>query len=259
LRPSVIHGNYHVEDVQFSYFGSRGNSAALKIEQLDIAAGERVGILGPVGSGKSTLLRLLSGMYAPQQGRILLDGLGLGQIDRQSLSEQIGYVQQDTRLFEGTLRDNLLIGLLDPGDDLLFSALKRSGLSALVSAHPRGLDLPIFEGGRGLSGGQRQLVAFTRLLLSRPNVLLLDEPTASMDDDLERRCLGTLSEELTPDKTLIVVTHKMTLLPLVKRLIVIVGNRIIMDSSRDEVVKRLSQPPLGAMAHNLGGNRGATP
>jgi ABC-type multidrug transport system fused ATPase/permease subunit len=212
-------------------------------DKLVITPGERIGILGPVGSGKSTLLRMLSGMYEPQQGRVLLDDLNIRQIDRQTVSEQVGYVQQDTRLFEGTLRDNLLIGSLDPGDDAIFSALKRTGLITLVAGHPRGLELPITEGGRGLSGGQRQLVAFTRLLLTRPNIYLLDEPTASMDDDLERRCLGVLQQELTPGKTLVVVTHKMTLLPLVNRLIVVVGNKVVMDSDRESIVKRLSQPP----------------
>jgi ATP-binding cassette subfamily C protein LapB len=246
LLPSVLHGKYWLENVRFAYPGPMGSPLALDIDKLVIAPGERIGILGPIGSGKSTLLRLLSGLYEPQQGRVLIDDLNIRQIDRQTVSEQVGYLQQDTRLFEGTLRENLLIGSLDPGDDAIFSALKRSGLIALVAGHPRGLELPITEGGRGLSGGQRQLVAFTRLLLTRPNVYLLDEPTASMDDDLERRCLGVLQQELTPGKTLVVVTHKMSLLPLVTRLIVVVGNKVVMDSDRDSIVKRLSQPPPAA-------------
>lgn len=243
LLPSVLHGKYWLENVRFSYPGPKDSPLALDIDKLVIAPGERVGILGPVGSGKSTLLRLLSGLYEPQQGRVLIDDLNIRQIDRQTVSEQIGYLQQDTRLFEGTLRENLLIGSLDPGDDAIFAALKRTGLITLVAGHPRGLELLITEGGRGLSGGQRQLVAFTRLLLTRPNVYLLDEPTASMDNELEHRCLGVLQQELTPDKTLVVVSHKMSLLPLVNRLIVVVGNKVVMDSDRDTVVKRLSQPP----------------
>jgi ATP-binding cassette subfamily C protein LapB len=243
LLPSALHGKYWLENVRFAYPGPKGGPLALDIDKLVIAPGERIGILGPVGSGKSTLLRLLSGLYEPQQGRVLIDDLNIRQIDRQTVSEQVGYLQQDTRLFEGTLRENLLIGSLDPGDDAIFAALRRTGLITLVAGHPRGLELPITEGGRGLSGGQRQLVAFTRLLLTRPNVYLLDEPTASMDDDLERRCLGVLQQELTPGKTLVVVSHKMSLLPLVNRLIVVVGNKVVMDSDRDTIVKRLSQPP----------------
>ena len=242
LLPSALHGKYWLENVRFAYPGPSGSPLALDIDKLVIVPGERIGILGPVGSGKSTLLRLLSGLYEPQQGRVMIDDLNIRQIDRQTVSEQVGYLQQDTRLFEGTLRENLLIGSLDPGDDVIFTALKRSGLIMLVAGHPRGLDLPITEGGRGLSGGQRQLVAFTRLLLTRPNVYLLDEPTASMDDDLERRCLGVLQQELEPGKTLVVVTHKMTLLPLVNRLVVVVGNKVVMDGDRDSIVKRLSPP-----------------
>jgi ATP-binding cassette subfamily C protein LapB len=243
LLPSALHGKYWLENVRFAYPGPKGGPLALDIDKLVITPGERIGILGPVGSGKSTLLRLLSGLYEPQQGRVLLDDLNIRQIDRQTVSEQVGYLQQDTRLFEGTLRENLLIGSLDPGDDAIFTALKRTGLITLVAGHPRGLELPITEGGRGLSGGQRQLVAFTRLLLTRPNIYLLDEPTASMDDDLERRCLGVLQQELTAGKTLVVVSHKMSLLPLVNRLIVVVGNKVVMDSDRESIVKRLSQPP----------------
>jgi len=117
--------------------------------------------------------------------------------------------------------------------------MERTGLLRLVSAHPKGLDLPIQEGGRGLSGGQRQLVAFTRLLLCRPDIFLLDEPTASMDEDLERHCLGVLNEEISGGRTLVVVTHKPAFLPMVERVIVVVGNRIVLDGPRDAVLARL--------------------
>ncbi|MBE8228820.1 ATP-binding cassette domain-containing protein, partial [Leptospira borgpetersenii serovar Ballum] len=110
------------------------------------------------------------GLYAPTSGRILLDGLDIQQISRESLSEQVGYLQQDHRLFQGTLRENLLIGMPAPNDDVLHEALQKTGLINLVANHSSGLDLPISEGGRGLSGGQKQLVAFTRLLLTKPSV-----------------------------------------------------------------------------------------
>ncbi|WP_252716986.1 ATP-binding cassette domain-containing protein [Herbaspirillum sp. B65] len=211
----------------------------MTIDQLTIKAGERVAILGPIGAGKSTILRLLSGLYRPQQGRILLDGLDLSNINRLTLNQHIGYLQQDHRLFVGTLRENLLIGLPDPGDEVLRQVMERTGLLRLVSAHPKGLDLPIQEGGRGLSGGQRQLVAFTRLLLCRPDIFLLDEPTASMDEDLERHCLNVLNEEINGGRTLVVVTHKPAFLPMVERVIVVVGNRIVLDGPRDAVLARL--------------------
>ncbi|ALU90231.1 ATP-binding cassette domain-containing protein [Herbaspirillum rubrisubalbicans] len=237
LTPDSLRGEFRVEEAKFTYAGSLLN--AMTIDQLTIKAGERVAILGPIGAGKSTILRLLSGLYRPQQGRILLDGLDLSNINRLTLNQHIGYLQQDHRLFVGTLRENLLIGLPDPGDEVLRQVMERTGLLRLVSAHPKGLDLPIQEGGRGLSGGQRQLVAFTRLLLCRPDIFLLDEPTASMDEDLERHCLNVLNEEINGGRTLVVVTHKPAFLPMVERVIVVVGNRIVLDGPRDAVLARL--------------------
>ncbi|WP_017451720.1 ATP-binding cassette domain-containing protein [Herbaspirillum rubrisubalbicans] len=237
LTPDTLRGEFRVEEAKFTYAGSLLN--AMTIDQLTIKAGERVAILGPIGAGKSTILRLLSGLYRPQQGRILLDGLDLSNINRLTLNQHIGYLQQDHRLFVGTLRENLLIGLPDPGDEVLRQVMERTGLLRLVSAHPKGLDLPIQEGGRGLSGGQRQLVAFTRLLLCRPDIFLLDEPTASMDEDLERHCLNVLNEEINGGRTLVVVTHKPAFLPMVERVIVVVGNRIVLDGPRDAVLARL--------------------
>ena len=237
LVPSLIKGHFILKDVKFGYAHS---PIAVNIAGLEIKPGEKIAVLGPIGAGKSTLLRILAGLYAPQEGKVLLDGLDLFHISRQIVSRQIGYLQQDHRLFVGTLRDNLLIGLPDPGDDVLQIAMHRTGLNRLVANHPKGLDLPIMEGGKGLSGGQRQLVAFTRLLLSEPAILLLDEPTASMDDEQERRCLSVLNEEIQAKKTLIVVTHKPSLLPLVDRIIVVAGNQIVLDGPRDIILARLN-------------------
>lgn len=239
LIPQQLSGNYTLERVRFAYPASPD---ALVIPGLKIKSGEKIGILGPVGSGKSTLLRLLSGMYRPSEGRVLLDDLDIDQISRHFLGERIGYLQQDHRLFAGTLRENLLIGVVDPGDEAIKIAATRSGLLTAISKHPKGLELPIAEGGKGLSGGQRQLVAFTRLLISHPHIWLLDEPTASMDSLTEERCKAVLHAELKPEDTLILVTHKPNLLSLVDRLVVIVNHQIFMDGSRDEILKRLATP-----------------
>jgi ATP-binding cassette subfamily C protein LapB len=181
-------------------------------------------------------------MYRPSEGRVLLDDLDIDQISRHFLGERIGYLQQDHRLFAGTLRENLLIGVVDPGDEVIKAAATRSGLLTAISKHPKGLELPIAEGGKGLSGGQRQLVAFTRLLISHPHIWLLDEPTASMDSLTEERCKAVLHAELKPEDTLILVTHKPNLLSLVDRLVVIVNHQILMDGSKDEILKRLATP-----------------
>ena len=237
LVPAQLNGHFALSKIEFSYATGQ---TALRIENLEIKPGERVAILGSIGAGKSTLLRILAGIYQPQSGRVLIDGLDMTQISRPIISQHIGYLQQDHRLFQGTLRENLLIGLPDPGDDVLKAVMTRSGLIKLVSNHPKGLDLPIAEGGSGLSGGQRQLVAFTRLLLCKSAVLLLDEPTASMDDEQERRCLSVIKDELSTGKTMIVVTHKTSILPLIDRLIVVNGSEIVMDGPRDTVIARLN-------------------
>ena len=237
LSPTHIKGAYQCDGLTFNYQGN--DRPAITVPQLSIKPGERIAILGPIGSGKSTLLKVLAGLYAPTEGRVLLDGLDIHQISRETLSERLGYLQQDHRLFQGTLRENLLIGMAAPNDDVLQETLNRTGLINLVSSHSSGLDLPISEGGKGLSGGQKQLVAFTRLLLTKPDVFLLDEPTASMDNRQEQRCLQVLRQELTQGQTFIVSTHKTALLDLVDRLVIMDNQRIIIDGPKQAVLDEL--------------------
>lgn len=238
LSPSYIAGHFVLDKVSFNY--QNNEQPALSIDKLTITAGERIAVLGSIGSGKSTLLKVLSGLYASSQGRILLDGLDIQQISRESLSEQIGYLQQDHRLFEGTLRENLLIGLPAPSDDVMRDALVQTGLIKLVTSHSSGLDLPISEGGKGLSGGQKQLVAFTRLVLTKPSILLMDEPTASMDNRQELQCIEVLKKEFGQNHTLIVSTHKMPLLQLVDRIIIMDNQKIVIDGPKDQVLRQLT-------------------
>jgi ATP-binding cassette, subfamily C, bacterial LapB len=235
LIPERIAGNLRCERVSFSY-SEEASRPSLAIEKLEIASGERVAILGPIGSGKSTLIRLLGGIYASQTGSVFLDGLDIQHIHRDVLNKNIGYLQQDHRLFHGTLKENLLIGTADPGDGRLFTAMTKTGLDRVAQSDPRGLERVITEGGGGLSGGQKQLVAFTRLLLEDPSVLLLDEPTANMDTEQEVKCLSVLQGEIARGKTLVVVTHKLSLLPLVERVIFVMDGRIVMDGPRDKVL-----------------------
>ncbi|TWV84610.1 ATP-binding cassette domain-containing protein [Moraxella sp. VT-16-12] len=238
LSPSRIYGNYQCERLQFKY--GENDRLALDVPRLTINAGERVAILGSIGSGKSTLLKMLSGLYSPTSGTVLVDGLDMSHISRESLNHQIGYLQQDHRLFQGTLRENLLIGMPTPSDDILNKTLHRTGLIRLVSGHSNGLDLPISEGGKGLSGGQKQLVAFTRLVLTEPSVWLMDEPTASMDNQQAQQCLRVVAEELKdPSKTLIVSTHKMELLALVNRIIIMANGQVVMDGPKQMVLDQL--------------------
>jgi ATP-binding cassette subfamily C protein LapB len=233
-----LQGGYRFEDVAMHHKGR----PALVVPKLTIAAGDKVAVVGPIGSGKTTLLRLLSGMYKPTEGRIWLDDIDLEQIAKPKLAESIGYLPQDGRLLGGTLRENLTLGLADPGDEGIIAAAKATGLyEAVIASHPQGLQMQIHEGGTGLSGGQRQLVNLTRVFLRKPRVWLLDEPTASLDRTVEQQMVRTLGAAMLPEDTLVLVTHKPELLQLVDRVIVVAKHQVVMDGPRDEVLAKLKQ------------------
>lgn len=238
-----LRGAYRFDGVAMTLRGQ----PSLRVPQLRIEPGEKIAVLGPIGSGKTTLLRLLSGMYKPSEGRIWLDDVDLAQLSKPKLAEHIGYLPQDGRLLAGTLRDNLLLGLIDPGDEVILDAARATGLyEAVIVSHPQGLQQEFSEGGSGLSGGQRQLVNLTRAFLRRPHIWLLDEPTASLDRVLEQQLVRSLKAALRPEDTLVLVTHKRELLQLVDRVIVVARKQIMLDGPRDEVLAKLrsSAAPL---------------
>lgn len=243
LIPGEVGGQLRMQGVRHAYSPGR---TALDVEALQAQQGEAVGVLGPIGSGKSTLLKLLSGLYRPDEGKVHLGGLDMALLGPAVIREGVGYLPQDVRLFSGTLRDNLLLGLPDPGDAALLAAATRTGLIDLISGQPRGLALEIHEGSRGVSGGQRQLIGFTRLLLARPRIWLLDEPTGSMDSVTEARIVGLLAEMRREGVTLVLSTHKTALLPLVDRLIVLQAGKVVLDGPRQAVLERLSGRPAAA-------------
>ena len=245
LRPEQLRNDMRLEKVSFMYRGAR---SGLTIEKLKISPGERVGIIGPVGSGKSTLLKIMAGLFYPQSGSVYLSGLDLNQIAEDQLRRHIGYVGQEFRLVNGSLREQLTFGVSDPGDDAILAAAEATGLNALIAAHPKGLELPISEGGKGVSGGQRALVGLTRLLLAKPKFLLLDEPTAALDQESEERALRAITGNLGNNDTLVMVTHKISLLSMVQRLIVVVNGEIILDGPTAAVLQKLSPAPAPATA-----------
>lgn len=245
LAPERVRGAYELANLRFAY---PGRAETLHIRQLSIQPGERLAIIGPTGVGKTTLLKILAGLYRPQSGWATLDGLDVQQIDRNVLSRRIGYLPQQATLFSGTLRENLLLGLGMVGEADVLDACRRTGAIDIAARHPRGLDLPIDEGGEGLSGGQKQLVAFTRLVLAAPNVWLLDEPTAWMDEQTEARCIAVLRESVREKQTLILVTHNPLLLGLVDRVVILGERDVLVDGSRAWVAQRLQQMVASADA-----------
>ncbi|MBV8030815.1 MAG: ATP-binding cassette domain-containing protein [Betaproteobacteria bacterium] len=236
LSPASLGHELVVEGARFCY----GNVPVpqLDVPALRIAEGERVVLLGPPGSGKSTLLKILSGLYRPSQGRMLLGGVDVALLDPELVRRHVGYLPQDVQLFRGTLRENLdLEGTVS--DDLLLQVVRELGLDALVRDHPRGLDREIFEGGSGLSGGQRQMAGIARLLLRRPSVLLLDEPTGALDHMFEARALRAIVNCLGPRDTFMLATHRTAALPLASRVIVVQQGRIVLDGEPGRVLKVL--------------------
>jgi len=240
LNPVKLKTDFRCEHVKFAY---GENTAVVNVPKLLIKSGERVAILGAIGSGKSTLLKILSGLYKPTEGKVYLDDIDMHQISRNRMNELVGYLPQNVKLISGTLRDNLLLGLAGVNDEQIMEASVQTGLIQLISSLPQGLDTPVPEGGESVSGGQKQMIALTRLVLMNARAFLLDEPTANMDDGTERKLIETFVQLMTPEHTLIVVTHKPALLALVDRVIVVNAQGIVLDGPKEMVLKKLGVKP----------------
>ena len=236
-----LSGRLGLLDVGFAYPATGGveGPRVLTNMTLKFEPGERVAILGRIGSGKSTVLRLLAGLYQPSSGQVEVDGMDLRQIDPADYRARVGFVSQDPRLFNGTLRDNVLLDrpAADPAG--LAEVARLTGLDRLIAHHPQGWELPVGEGGMLLSGGQRQLVALARCLVTRPQILLMDEPTSSMDAQSEVAFLRQL-KEACGRCTLVLVTHRPAVLELVNRVVVVDGGKVAMDGPKAQVLAALS-------------------
>lgn len=234
-RPE-LQGEIEFRDVSFSYPGQ--TEPALQDVSLRIAPGEHVVILGRTGSGKTTLQKLMLGLYQPTAGAIRIDGIDLRQLDPADLRRNVGYVGQDATLFYGTLRENIAIGAPYADDSAVVFAADVAGLTQFVNRHPKGFDMPIGERGESLSGGQRQEVAIARAVLMEPPVLIFDEPTSAMDFSTEYGFKERL-RQFAAHKTLIIVTHRNSLIDLASRIIVVDGGRIVADGPREQVLAAL--------------------
>ncbi|MCO5101790.1 MAG: type I secretion system permease/ATPase [Burkholderiaceae bacterium] len=241
LSLQSVRGDIAFSGVDFSH--DPQGSTLFRGLTLSIRAGERVAILGRTGSGKSTLLRLAAGLYAPAAGRVTLDGIDLRQIDPADLRASAALLPQDSRLFLGTLRENLELGRIKGDDGRLVEVLRQFGLDRFIALHPRGLDMALGEDGLGLSGGQKRLACLARLALRDPSVALLDEPTSGLDPGTEKQILQSIAHWARSgrERTLVIVTHRPQVLEIVDRIIVVEQGRIIVDGPRARVVEQLQK------------------
>lgn len=230
----VLFGHYQFSEAMFRYY-SDSATIALRIKSLTIKPGERVAVLGRNGSGKSTLLQAMIGGMDLVGGELRLDNLSLPHIDLADVRRNVGLMTQNARLFHGTLRENLTMGAAHASDEAIFAALTVSGGADFIRRLPLGLDHPVMEGGVGLSGGQRQSVLLARMLLRDPNIVLLDEPTASLDDHTEKEFIERLGQWLN-GRTLVVATHRAAILALVDRVLVLKEGQLVMDSPKESAL-----------------------
>ncbi|MDQ1263889.1 MAG: ATP-binding cassette, subfamily bacterial LapB [Campylobacterota bacterium] len=229
-------GRIEFVDVTFTYPGN--DVASLKNVSFIINAGEHVAIIGRIGSGKSTIQKLILGLYEPDSGQILIDGIDIKQIDPADLRKNIGYVSQDIALFRGTLKENITFKATHATDYAMMRAANISTTADFVKKHPKGYEMPIGERGQGLSGGQRQSIGIARAFLLEAPIMLLDEPSNAMDQQTELNLLNNLEKNLTHTTT-ILVTQKMGLLQIIDRVIVINEGRIIIDAPKEEALLKL--------------------
>ncbi|MCU7834876.1 MAG: type I secretion system permease/ATPase [gamma proteobacterium symbiont of Taylorina sp.] len=238
-------GEVEFKNVSFSYPGQE--EKALSGINIKINAGEKVAFIGRIGSGKTTIEKLIMGLYSPSDGAVKIDGLDLNQLDPANLRKNIGYVPQDIDLLHGTVKENIVLKAPYVHSSEMIRVADIAGVSQFVNKHPSGFDMKIGERGEGISGGQRQSIAVARSLLQSPPILLMDEPSNSMDNATEAELLKQLKSEIS-DRTFLLVTHRASLLKLVDRIIVIEHGSVIADGPKEQVLEALKQGKLHVRA-----------
>ncbi len=240
-RPS-FRGDIEFREVGFQYPGAE--EMALTKVSFKIKAGEHVALLGRMGSGKTTIHKLILGLYQPTEGAILIDGIDSRQIDPAELRRCVGYVQQDTQLFYGSMRYNLTITTPHADDATVIAAAHAGGIDEFINAHPKGFDLLVGERGETLSGGQKQGVGIARALVAKPAIILLDEPTSAMDHTSEESVKKRLMETAV-GKTVLLITHRSTLFDMANRIIVIDSGRVVADGPKEQIIEALRAGKIG--------------
>ena len=239
LITPVTLGDIEIKNLSFGY---EKDQECIQGLNLKIKSGERIAILGKNGSGKSTLLKLFSGLLEANHGAIMFSGLPLSQIDKKVLNKNIAIQLQDIHLFSGSLKDNIFLSRTWIDENALSNALDISGVSNFLHMLPGGLDAQLSDRGMSLSGGQRQSVALARTLISESEIIILDEPTASMDLNAEQMFTKKISEDLK-DTTLIIATHRLPVVNSVDRVIVLADGKVVLDEPQEAAMKKLINKP----------------
>lgn len=232
-------GSFAFREVEFTYPGS--DQKVLNGLSFSVSPGERVGIIGRIGSGKTTIGRLLGALYPPGSGSLMIDGIDVRQYHPAVIRSAVAVASQSADLFSGSIKENLLMASPEATDAEIIEVARRTGVDEFVSRHPRGYDMPVGERGSNLSGGQRQAVAIARLLLAKPKIIFLDEPSGAMDLASERRLINNLSTAFGPETTIVISTHRYSMLELVDRLIVLENGRAIADGPKKAVIEQLQK------------------
>ena len=245
VRVDSVEGAVTITNASLTYPDQK--EAVIKQLNLKVAAGEKIAIVGKIGSGKTSLLRLIAGLYDPTEGSVKIDNSDITHLHPDDLRKHIGVVMQTPMLFSGTLKENLLMGNPDATDDEVIEAAKIANVDEIASNLPDGYETVLAEGGKQLSGGQRQAICIARAFVGDPKIVILDEPSSAMDNGSEQQLLNDL-KGLLVDKTLILITHRGTLLSLVDRVVVFDSGRILADGPKDEVLKAAQQQAKQNMA-----------
>ncbi|WP_033073281.1 type I secretion system permease/ATPase [Sphingopyxis sp. MWB1] len=244
IQLPLIEGAYQLRAASFRY-GDPSTPPALTVADLTIAPGEKVALVGRNGAGKSTLLQACSGLLQPVSGEVLLDGFALHQLDPSDVRRDVGLLGQQSRLFHGSIRENMLLGRPQATTEEIMEAVAMVGADDFIRRSRQGLEQMILEGGRGLSGGQIQALLLARLLIRQPRILLLDEPTAAMDEAAERLFIDRF-RDWSRDRTVIIATHRMRVLDLVDRILVVQNGAIALDAPKNKALEIMQAKGRGA-------------
>ena len=235
-------GSFEFKNVSFEYPSAGINS--LNQTSFKLKAGEHIAVLGRVGSGKSTIAKLALGLFEATDGEIRVDGVDIRQLDPREYRGAVGYIPQDVTLFTGSLHDNIALARPAITDAQLIKAVERAGIADWVNRHPLGFDMPISERGDSVSGGQRKCIAVARALVTEPSILIMDEPTGGTDQSTERAIIENLKTYIE-GRTLIVITHRNSLLALADRILVVDSGKVVADGKRDAVIAALREGKIG--------------